>query len=211
MKLRALPAALFLFGTFVLAASLPELRTEPMEGGSTFHIRNTAGVPLTGYLIELVDYPGSSFTMIQDELLTGNPIAPGADRTLSVNSMTPGAVPEYVKLTAALFADGSSAGDPAKVARLQTRREFLRETARELARRLREGKTQPDLAPSLKSWAEASFPPPTKSNRNSQAAINNVAAHGLVMDAANRLARQSPDDVLSHTEEIAARLQASSR
>lgn len=114
---------------------LPELRTEPTAGGSIFHVRNLAGVPLTGFLIELVDYPGSYYALWQDDI-AGTPIPPAAERAIRVANMTVGAVPDYVKLRAAVFADGSSAGIPEKVAQFVERRRFTLETTRELIHRL---------------------------------------------------------------------------
>ena len=48
---------------------LPGLRIEPTGGGSIFYVKNNATVALTGYLIELVDYPGSSYSFWQDETI----------------------------------------------------------------------------------------------------------------------------------------------
>ena len=64
-------AAVVLLALPAIAADmpLPELRIEPTGGGSIFYIKNTAPVPLTAYLIELVDYPGSSYSFWQDETI----------------------------------------------------------------------------------------------------------------------------------------------
>ena len=44
------------------ATALPDLRIEATDGGSALVVRNTHPTQaLTAYLIELVDYPGSSY------------------------------------------------------------------------------------------------------------------------------------------------------
>jgi hypothetical protein len=73
-------ATLFLAGTgFGAAQPLPELRTEATAGGSIFIVRNTASQPVTAFLIELVNYPGSYSALWHDE--AGRElIAPGAEK-----------------------------------------------------------------------------------------------------------------------------------
>lgn len=96
------------------AQQLPALRIEAVGGGSVFYVTNTAAQPLTAWLIELVDYPGSSYSLFQDDVSA--PLAPGAEKRIPVSNMTVGAAPEHVKITAAVFADGATAGDDAKAA-----------------------------------------------------------------------------------------------
>lgn len=165
------------------APPLPELETKATDGGSVFHVRNGGMQPLTGYLIELVNYPGSSYMFFQDEL-SAAPLAAGASVQIPVVNMTVGAVPEYVKMQAALYADGSTAGSAEKVAQLLERRRQVLATVRELIRRLE--KTPSATAEELKQWAE-SIPAATRANRNTQAAINNVAAKGLILDVAGQM------------------------
>src|ERR1035441_4001246 len=110
---------------------LPELRTEPTAGGSIFYIRNNSPQPLNAYLIELVDYPGSSYSLWQDETVA-DPIPPKGEKRIQVANMTVGAVPDYVKMQAALYAGGTTAGIPEKVAQLLDRRRSMLETARQL-------------------------------------------------------------------------------
>src|SRR6185369_7707063 len=107
MGLLALPA---------WAAQLPELRVEAAGEGSLIYLRNLERVPLVAWTVELVGYPGSSFTHTES-----NPqlaVAPATERSFRVGSKMVGAVPDYMKVTAALYADGGSAGDPTKVNRL---------------------------------------------------------------------------------------------
>src|ERR1039458_675989 len=114
---------------------LPELRTEPTAGGSIFYIRNNSPQPLNVYLIELVDYPGSSYSLWQDETVA-DPIPPKGEKRIQVANMTVGAVPDYVKMQAALYAGGTTAGIPEKVAQLLDRRRSMLESTRQLIGRM---------------------------------------------------------------------------
>src|SRR5437899_6722796 len=126
---------------------LPELRIEPTAGGSILHIHNSSPQPLTAWLIELVDYPGSSFSLPQDDL--SEPIAPGGERKIQVTNMTVGAVPDYVKMRAAIYADGSTAGLAEKVDQLTERRRFGLAITRELIARLEKAKAASSAKPAL--------------------------------------------------------------
>ena len=184
-------AGSFLLALSAAAAVLPELRIEATTGGSVFHVRNVSSQPLTAFLIELVDYPGSSYSFWQDDV-TKDPIAPGGERRIPVSSMTVGAVPDYVKLQAALYADGTSAGLPEKVTQLVERRRFVLETTRELIRRLEKGLSAGDL----RQWA-ASMQPPGRA-RPSQTTINQAAARGLIGETVSRIEARSADEALKH-------------
>jgi|SRR5579863_2729174 len=174
-------------------APVPGLRIEPTAGGSIFYIHNGYSQPLTAYLIELVDYPGSSYALWTDD--PANPIAAGGDQRIQVANMTVGAVPDYVKMQAAIFADGSTAGVPAKVALLVGRRKAVLATTRELIRRCEKGTDKAALSADLRQWAE-SMPPIARANRNSQAAIDQGAAQGLINQTIRSLEAQSIDEVL---------------
>jgi hypothetical protein len=179
----------------VIAAQmpLPELRTEPTAGGSIFYIRNNSPQPLNAYLIELVDYPGSSYALWQDETVA-EPIPPQGETRIQVANMTVGAVPDYVKLQAALYAGGTTAGVPEKVAQLLDRRRATLETTRQLIGRVEkaqaEGTARADVIAGLKQWADT-LQPAGKGNRNSPAAINQAAARGVIAATAARLDAQS--------------------
>jgi len=177
---------------------LPELRIEPTAGGSIFYVRNVTAQPLTGYLIELVDYPGSSYSLWQDEIMS-QPIAPGAEKRIPVANMTVGAVPDYVKIRAAVYADGSSAGLPEKIDQFVARRRTMLQTSRELIARIENaraaGTAQTALVADLQQWAE-SLQPAGKGNRNSTAAIGQAAARSMVADSAGRLRTGSIDETL---------------
>jgi hypothetical protein len=88
-------------------SALPGLRLEAVDTESLLFVKNRAAQPMTAFLIELVDYPGSSFTHLHDDLAEA--VAPGAEKRIPVSNMLPGAVPDCVKLQAAIFADGSTA------------------------------------------------------------------------------------------------------
>src|ERR1035438_1348606 len=153
-------ALLIVLGT-AAAQTLPVLRTDPTTGGSIFYIKNVAPQPVTAFLIELVNYPGSSYSLYQDEAAI-DLIAPGAEKRIPVTNMTVGAVPDYVKLTAALFADGTSAGIPEKITQLVERRKSTLATVRELISRLDKAKAAATpkgaVISDLKQWAEGLQP-----------------------------------------------------
>src|SRR5687767_15729559 len=113
-------SAILLLASLAAAAELPKLRIEPAAAGSIIYVKNESPVALTAWLIELVDYPGSSFSFWQDE--SANPIPLGGEKLVPVSSMMNGAVPEHVKMQAARFADGSSRGVTQNVAQLQQRK-----------------------------------------------------------------------------------------
>jgi hypothetical protein len=178
---------------------LPELRTEPIGGGSIFHVRNIASQPLTGFLIELVHYPGSSYSFWQDDV-SHEPLAPGSEQRIQTTNMTVGAVPDYVKIQAALYADGTSSGVPEKVTQLIERRRFSLETLRKLIDRLEKAKSantpKASLVTDLKQWAD-SLQPAGKVKRDSQEAINQAAARNLIADAATSLDAHSLEETLA--------------
>jgi hypothetical protein len=186
-------------------APLPELRTEPIGGGSIFHVRNVASQPLTGFLIELVNYPGSSYSFWQDDV-THAPLVPGGEQSVQVTNMTVGAVPEYVKMQAALYADGTSSGIPEKVTQLVERRRFSLETLRALIDRLEKAQSantpKSSVVANLKQWA-SSMQPPGKIKRDSQPVINQAAAGSLIIDTAASLDAHSLEETLAglHTSE----------
>lgn len=179
------------------AAQLPELRTEPIGGGSVFFVKNTSSQPLTAYLIELVDYPGSSYSLWQDEI-TSQLVAPGVEKRIQITNMTAGAVPDYMKIQAAIYADGSTAGVPEKVTQFIERRKAVLATTRELIARIEKGATKADLM----QWAE-SLQPVGKVRPNSQPVINQTASRMLVLETAPKLE--------AHPAETLAALRASEK
>ena len=194
-----LAGLLLAFSAAAAQTPLPELRIEPTTGGSIFYVRNASPQPLTAYLIELVDYPGSSYSLWQDDV-TAQPIPPGGEKRISVANMTVGAVPDYVKMRAALYADGSSAGIPEKVAQLVARRRTVLETTHELIGRLEKaqsaGTAKAAVVADLKQWA-GSLEPAGKGNRNSPAALSKAAARSVVAESASRLDAGSVDERLA--------------
>jgi hypothetical protein len=194
---------------------LPELKVEPKGGGSILFIRNTSQQPLTAFLIELVDYPGSSYALWQDEIgspINGEPVAAGAEKRIEITNMTVGAVPDYVKMRAAIYADGSTAGIPEKVAQLIARRKSQLEVARELITRLDSAsakQTPPsDVAAGLQQWLD-STQPKGKPDPNSQALINHAARLSLVSHFQLQLASHSLAEVLAGVRALESRLASS--
>jgi acetyl esterase len=180
------------------AQPLPELRTEAVNAGSVFHVKNTASQPLTAYLIELVGYPGSSYTLFQDD--PTSPVAPGAEKRIPVANMIVGAAPEYVKITAALYADRSTAGAPEKVALVVANRKAALETMREAIQRLEKarqaGTAKERAAAGLKQWAD-SLHPEGRIRHMTEASVSREAAWGVASYAAEYLGEHSIDETLA--------------
>jgi hypothetical protein len=205
---RLTAAVLLALSAAAAEAPLPVLRIEPTTGGSIFFVKNTSTQPLTAYLIELVNYPGSSYSLWVEEI-TGQPLAPGAEKRIPVANMTVGAVPDYVKLQAALFADGASSGVPEKITQLTERRRSLLTTTRELITRLEKpGAASPALIADLKQWSE-SLQPAGKPKRESQLFINQSAARGLIAETVAALEKSSVEDTLAHLRSSERALAAS--
>lgn len=135
MPFRKLALVLLLSSAFAAEAPLPALRIEPTGGGSIMYVRNTGSAPLAAFLIELVNYPGSSYSFWQDDI-THEAVPAGNEQRIQVTNMTIGAVPEYVKMQAALYADGSTSGIPEKITELTDRHRFGLETLRTLIERV---------------------------------------------------------------------------
>jgi hypothetical protein len=202
---------LALSATFAAAqAPLPELRVEPALQSSILFVKDAASQPpLTAFLVELIHYPGSYYQLWEDDLLT-EPIAPGTEKRVPISNMTVGAVPNYVKLTAALYADGTSAGAPEKITQLIERRKALLATTRQLIAFLEKSKgASPSAAAAdLKQQAEA-LPALTRSTQNSQPAINQSAAKTLTAETASQLGSHSIDETISWLRAAESRLASS--
>jgi hypothetical protein len=198
MSRAKLAALLVSLPVLVAQPPLPGLRIEPTTGGSIFYVKNTASQPLTAYLIELVGYPGSSDSFWEDNN-AAELIPAGVELRIPVANMTVGAVPEYVKVQAAIYADGTSSGIPEKVAQLVERRRFILETTRELIRRLEKaqsaGVAKTALIADLKEWSE-SMQPPGKSRQVTQATINRAAARGLIGQTIGQLNEKPVDEAV---------------
>lgn len=194
----------------IAQASLPALRVEPAVQSSILFVKDAASQPpLTAFLVELVHYPGSYYQLWEDDL-TGEPIAPGAEKRIPITNMTVGAVPDYVHLTAAIYADGTTAGVPEKVAQLIERRKALLATVRELIGRLEKAKAAgtPAAAAELKQQAEG-MAGLTRSTQNSQPAINQSAAKTLTTETAAYLGSHSVEEAISWLRASESRLASS--
>ena len=201
MAITRLTAALALaMSALALAQSpLPDLKVEPIGGGSIFIITNTGSQPLTAYYIELAGYPGSSYVLIQDDIQS--PIAAGAEKRLRTENMTAGAAPDYMKLQAAIFADGSSSGDPAKVTQIVEHRRVMLKTTREAIQHLEKAKGMPkaDAIADFKKWAE-SMPDPVRKNRYRPEGVNQFDAKAFLAGIPAQLETGSIESVLASLE-----------
>ena len=177
---------------------LPDLKIDPKVGGSVFVVRNTASQPLTAFLIELVDYPGSNYFYWQD--IPTAPVAAGATLEIQTTNMTVGAVPDYVKMRAAVYADGSTAGVPARVTLLLGRRKALLETTREAIRRIEKAGSAEAARADLTQWSSGMTPVP-RNQRFAAAGVNQTAAQQLIGETVRSLT--------GDTASVLARLRAS--
>ncbi len=182
-------AIAFLAALPLIAADppLPGLRVEPAPKGSVIYIRNVYTQPLNAFLVELIDYPGSRFAYSIDEV-TGEGIPTGVEKAFPVSSMLVGAVsPEYVKVQAALYADGSVSGNPEKIKQLIAHRSLTLETTRELIRRIEtaqsNGTSKLGIIDILKQWSSS---------------LGNLYEKGMIALAIGKLEQQSIEPVLSN-------------
>jgi hypothetical protein len=202
-----------LSAAFAVAESpLPELRVEPAVQSSILFVKDAASQPpLTAFLVELVGYPGSYYQLWEDDITSG-PVEPGVEKRIPISNMTVGAVPNYVKLTAAIYADGTSAGAPEKVAQLVERRKAMLVATRDLIARLDgargANKTAATLASELKQEA-AALPALTRSTQKSQAAINQSAVKNATSEAAGYLSGHSIEETITALRGAEAKLAAS--
>jgi hypothetical protein len=191
---------------------LPALRVEPALQSSILFVKDAPTQPaLTAFLVELVHYPGSYYQLWEDGVIT-EPVAPGAEKKIPISNMTVGAVPDYVHLTAAIYADGTTAGLPEKVTQLVERRRAMLATTKELIGKLEkakaEGTSASAAAADLKQQADA-LHALTRSTQNSQPAINQSAAKALTAETAAHLGAHSIDEALSWLRAAESRLAAS--
>ena len=163
---------------------LPDLRIEAVGGGSVMYVTNRASQPLTAFLIELAGYPGSSYSFAQDDLT--DVIAPGVEKRIQVSNMIIGAAPDYVKIRAAIFADGFTAGVAEKIAQTINRRRAVLETTRELIRRIEKavaaGTEKRALVVDLKEWSVS---------------VRSVAGRSVIESAISRLNTHSAEETLA--------------
>jgi hypothetical protein len=204
----------FAFSATLAAAQapLPELRVEPALQSSILFVKDAASQPpLTAVLVELVGYPGSYYQLWEDDV-TKEAIATGAEKRIPITNMTVGAVPNYVHLTAAIYADGTSAGVPEKITQLIERRRAILVTTRELIGQLEKaraaGTSAAAVAVELAKQAEALLAL-TRSTQKSQPAINQSAAKILTADTAAQLGSHSLEDTISSLRAAEAKLTAS--
>jgi hypothetical protein len=138
LKERPMKSLLVLLAGLCCAADapLPGLRVEAVPDGSILIVRNLHTAPLVAVLVEMVGYPGGSFQLLQDEV-EREPIGPGQERRYQVLSMLAGVAPDYLKVQAAVYSDGTTSGAPGKVDRILSERRNRLKVLREQIERLR--------------------------------------------------------------------------
>jgi hypothetical protein len=141
---------------FALLASPPEVTAEPRGEGSVIRVRNTGTQHLTAFLVEIVDYPGNEFGMQWDEGCLET-VAPGAEKQVVVESMMPGTVPDYLRVRAGVYADGSTFGEASKVNQIVSSRRLRLKLTRDLIDRVEKGRsgTRESLWSDLKSVGQS--------------------------------------------------------
>jgi hypothetical protein len=188
-----------LFACFVpvmSAAPCPEVNAEPFKDGSLIRIRHDQPQVLTAFLIEIVDYPGNRFAHLEDELFRDS-IPAGKERRLVVSSLMPGTVPDYLKVTAAIYGDGTVCGTLEKVKLiLDARRENLQQT-REIIGRIQKAQTSQGSTASLTAELRA----------RAQSASPSVK--GVFSHVADQLDRVSLHEVLRSLRVVEQTLAAS--
>jgi hypothetical protein len=105
----------------------------------------------------MVDYPGNNFQIVVDEVW-GKPLPSGHERTYHTPALMPGTVPEYLKVVAAIYEDGTTAGKAEDTAiLLDDRRRKLRGLQAILPRleKLHPGKTAPQIIADLRTWKDS--------------------------------------------------------
>lgn len=117
----------FCFGSLALAAAgtVTVSLNAPVNGPAEIVVRNQGTSPVTAYAYTL-KWNGGSRDEVVDSVLALNrrPVFPNAVEVRRPAGLGPSATVEF---RAALFADGSSSGDPAWVARLLARRRYALE------------------------------------------------------------------------------------
>ncbi|MBI4891711.1 MAG: hypothetical protein HY821_13890, partial [Acidobacteria bacterium] len=108
-----------------------------------------------------------------------------------------GAAPEYVKLQAAIFADGSTAGTPEKVAQLLGLRRTTLETTRDLIARIEKGTASGASAIVAElHQAAAAIPEPGKRQRSLPAFVAGAVQRDFIHSTAAALTKSGIDSTL---------------
>jgi hypothetical protein len=194
-------------------APLPELKVEPAAGGSVLTVKNPNSQPLSAFIVELVDYPGSSFSFIYDEV--GAAALPaGGEKKINVTNMTVGAVPEHVKLLAAIYQDGATVGAPDKLKEIMGRRKMRLDTARELIQRIEKAqadkKEKEAIVAELREWGNSLVPVArVGALRPAAADPAKAAARIIILTAASKINAQGIDVELTELKKTEAELAAS--
>lgn len=194
-------------------APIPALRVEAEANGSgsVFNVKNTYSQPLTALFIELVDFPSDTYAFTRDELGAGA-IAAGTEKTIRVANPTPGTAPANVKVTAAVYADGETAGAPDKVKHILNLRKGRLENTREMIQRIekdqKEGKDKDAIVADLRQWATTIVPPPPPDMQPITDPAKTVKRNMIALAASN-IAKAGVDGVLTGLKKTEGELAAS--
>jgi len=208
-------AATLLLASPLLAADapLPELKVEPIPAGSVLTVKNAYSQPLAAFVIELVDYPGSNYSLVHDELGAAS-VPAGGEKKINISNMTVGAVPEHVKLLAAIYMDGASVGSPEKIKEIMDRRKMRLDTARELIQRIEKGqadkKEKDAVVAELREWGNSLVPvAKLGALRPATADPSKAAARIIILTAASKINAQGIEGELAELKKTEAELAAS--
>ena len=211
-------AATLLLALPILAAdaTLPELKVEPIDAGSVMTVKNAYSQPLAAFIIELVDYPGSTYSLIDDvyDKPGSTAIQMGGEKKIKVSNMTIGAVPEHVKLLAAIYMDGASVGSPEKLKEIMGRRKMRLDTERELIQRIEKAQTDKKekdaIVAELREWGN-SLVPVAKLGALRPATVDpaKAAARVIILTAAAKINTQGIDVELAELKKTEVELAAS--
>jgi hypothetical protein len=197
-------------GAFGADGPMPQLRVEGEASASIFNVKNVYSRPLTGLLIELVDYPSETYTFTRDELGAGA-IAAGTEKQIKVANPTPGSVPEHVKVTAAIYADGVTAGVQDKVKHILDLRRGRLENTREIIARVekdqKDGKDKDAIIADLRQWATTIVPPPPPGMQPITEPAKTVKRNMIALAAGN-IGKLGIDAVLATLKKTEAELSA---
>jgi hypothetical protein len=192
-------------------APMPQLRVEAEASGSIFNVKNTYSQPLTALFIELVDFPSETYAFTRDELGAGA-VAAGTEKKILVANPTPGAAPANVKVTAAVYADGETAGAPDKVKHILTLRKGRLDNTREILQRIetaqKDGKDKDAMVADLRQWATTVVPPPPAGMQPITDPAKTVKRNMIALAASN-IAKLGVDAELARLKKSESELAAS--
>lgn len=137
---------------------VPDVRVEQTPNGPVVYVHN----PMKQEFLTAVCLAVSEHPFWEDEIQ--EPIAPGAEKRIAITNLPSGVKADQVQVKAAIYSDGTLAGNPQLGIMIVKRRWFVMDTSHELIRRLQQA--QHDNTPKatvmgdLKAWADSLQPVP---------------------------------------------------